>query len=85
MAYSRIRLLIDLEKLKSDARDMYRENNGTGLQSTSYALKQMVLMLDEAIATEHARGNKDDRADNPLLDKSFDGADFDRNGEPLYT
>ena len=85
MSYSRTRLLCDLEKLKSDARDIYKENNGTGLQSTSYALKQIVLMLDEVIAIERTKGKKDDRTDNPLLDKGFDGADFDRSGEPLYT
>ena len=83
--YSRFRLLCDLKKLKSDARDIYKENNGTGLQSTSYALKQIVLILDEVIAVEHAKGKKDDRTDNPLPCKGIDGIDIDRGGEPLYT
>jgi len=60
MAYSRIRLLTDLTKLREDMRDMLKHSGGVALKTTNTTLTRMVLDVDELLAVEHAKRKIED-------------------------
>lgn len=60
MAYSRIRLLTDLTKLREDMRDMLKHSGGVALKTTNTTLTRIVLDVDELIAVEHTKKGVED-------------------------
>lgn len=61
MAYSKPRLLTDLEKVKADLRDIFAATEGVALPTTRRVIKRSILELDDALALERKRiGEKKD-------------------------
>ena len=60
MAYSRIRLLTDLTKLREDMRDMLKHSGEVALKTTNSTLTRIVLDVDELIAVEHTKKRVED-------------------------
>lgn len=61
MAYSKVRLLTDLEKVKADLREIFAATEGIALPSTRGAVKRSILTIDDALSDERKRiGAKND-------------------------
>lgn len=61
--YSRVRMITDITKIKSDARDILKAADGVALPTTAKVLKRIVLDLDQVIAEEHAKSKELRNAD----------------------
>lgn len=61
MAYSKVRLLTDLEKVKADLREIFAASEGLALPTTRGAVKRSILTIDDALSDERKRiGVKND-------------------------
>lgn len=61
MAYSKVRLLTDLEKVKVDLREIFAASEGLALPTTRGAVKRSILTIDDALSDERKRiGVKND-------------------------
>jgi hypothetical protein len=61
MAYSKVRLLTDLEKVKADLREIFAATEGVALPTTRGAVKKSILLIDVALSEERKRiGEKKD-------------------------